>query len=353
MRALSIALAGFVLFGNTLLRADDPSQPRMSKDERALIASSLKYQTGTITLKDGLAKIDLAPGYRFLDGPQSEKVIHDLWGNPPSNPPLGMIFPPNMGPLDRNGIGVIVQYEDQGHVSDADASKINYDDLLKQMKQDVHDSNEERQKEGYPTMELVGWAEPPHYDAVTHKLYWAKDLRAGGDTSDGLNYNIRILGRKGTLDLTAVAGMDDLPTVAAKMPDIMAMVNFKPGNTYAEFDPHIDKMAKYGIAGLITAGAVGVAAKAGLLKGLWVLILGLKKVLFVVVVAIVAGFKKFVAAIKGKSHVTRPFQPPTSFEAARPAVVPAPRGLNPPVAPNKEPLQPPSESGSNSPPVDF
>ena len=29
--------------------------------------------------------------------------------------------------------------------------------------------------------------------------------------------------------------------IAAKMPDDMAMVDFKPGNTYADFDPHIDK----------------------------------------------------------------------------------------------------------------
>lgn len=325
----------------------------MSKEDRAALASTLKYQTGTVTLQDGLAKIELAPGYRFLDGPQSEKVIHDLWGNPPGDPPLGMIFPPDMGPLTHGGFGVIVEYEDQGHVNDADAAKINYSDLLKTMQQDTRDANEQRQKEGYPAMQLVGWAEPPHYDATTHKLYWAKDLRSSDDTSDGLNYEIRVLGRKGTLDLTAVAGMDDLPSVAAKMPDIMAMVDFKPGNTYAEFNPHIDKVAKYGIAGLITAGAVGVAAKAGLLKGLWVLILGLKKVLVVVVVAIVAGFKKLVAAIKGKSAVTRPFQPPDSSRTAQPAVVPASRGLNPPPSPNKEPLQPPPGSGSGTPPVDF
>jgi uncharacterized membrane-anchored protein len=311
MRTLFLTLAGFVLLGNSTLRADDPPPQQASKDDRAAIASSLKWQTGTITLQDGLAKIDLAPGYRFLGGADSEKVLHDLWGNPPNTAPLGMLFPPNKGPLDPDGWGVIVEYEDQGHVNDADAAKINYADLLKQMQQGQLDNNANRKRDGYAPMELVGWAQPPHYDAATHKLYWAKELHVGDDSSNGLNYEIRVLGRKGTLDLTAVAGMSDLDTVSAKMPDIMSMVDFKPGNTYAEFDPHIDKVAKYGIAALIAGGAVGVAAKVGLFKLAWVFLLGAKKVLIVAIVAIGAAFKKMMAAIKGKSGVARPFQPPT------------------------------------------
>ena len=41
------------------------------------------------------------------------------------------------------------------------------------------------------------------------------------------------------------------------------MVAFNPGSTYAEFDPGIDKVAGYGIAGLI---AGGLLAKAGFFK---------------------------------------------------------------------------------------
>jgi len=344
MRALLLSLVGSLLLGHATLRADDPPR-HLSQDEMAAEASSLKWQTGTITLKDGLATIALAPGYRFLDGAEAEKVLHDLWGNPPNEPPLGMIFPPGLGPLDENGWGVLVQYEEGGHVNDADASKINYADLLKQMQEQVHNSNDERQKEGYPSMELIGWAEPPHYDGATHKLYWAKDLHESADKSDGLNYNIRVLGRKGVLVLNAVASMRDLPTVSAKMPDIMAMVDFKPGNTYADFDPHIDKVAKYGIAALIAGGALGVAAKAGLLKAFWPLLLGLKKVLVFIVIGLVALFKKIASAIKGKSSVARPFQPPPQGGSVNPAAVPPPRGLNPPPEPNREPLRPPPGPG--------
>lgn len=45
----------------------------------------------------------------------------------------------------------------------------------------------------------MGWAEPPSYDAPAHKMYWAKDLLFSGNTEHTLNYNIRILGRRGVL----------------------------------------------------------------------------------------------------------------------------------------------------------
>jgi hypothetical protein len=132
------------------------------------------------------------------------------------------------------------------------------------------------------------------------------------------------------------------------MPDIMAMVDFQPGNTYADFDPHIDKVAKYGIAALIAGGALGVAAKAGLLKFLWPLLLVLKKFLLVAVVAVIAMFKKIGNAIKGKSSVARPFQPPS--QGGAPAAVP-PSRLNPPPGPNRDPLRPPPGPGSGFPPT--
>ena len=47
----------FSLFTGLLLRADPDAKP--SADSLAAIASSLKWQTGTVTIKDALAKIDL------------------------------------------------------------------------------------------------------------------------------------------------------------------------------------------------------------------------------------------------------------------------------------------------------
>jgi uncharacterized membrane-anchored protein len=338
MRKFTSILALLLAFTPAILHADPAQEPRLSPDQMATEASALTWQTGTITLRDGLAKIELKPGYRFLDGPQAEKVLHDLWGNPPGEPPLGMIFPPDTAPLEHGSWAIVVEYEEGGHVNDADASKINYDDLLKQMQQTASDANTERQRLGYPTVELVGWAQEPRYDAATHKLYWAKDIRFDGESTDTLNYDVRVLGRKGVLVLRAISRMNHLDMVAAQMPDVMTMVDFNPGNTYAEFDPRVDKVAKYGIAALVAGTAVGLAAKAGLLKFLIPLLLVLKKFAVIAVVAIIALAKKIGSAIRGRSSVARPFDPPKS--SADPTVRSTPI-LNAPPPPNHDPLRPP------------
>src|ERR1700712_2856878 len=83
-----------------LLHAEDPAT-KPTADSRAAIASSLKWQTGTITIKNDLAKINLTDDFRYLDSAEARKVLHELWGNPDDLSVLGMIFPKDKGPLDR------------------------------------------------------------------------------------------------------------------------------------------------------------------------------------------------------------------------------------------------------------
>lgn len=145
-------------------------------------------------------------------------------------------------------------------------------------------------KEGYPPIELVGWAAAPRYDKQTHKFYWAKELKFG-DSKEGntLNYNLRILGRGGILELNAVAGMAQLKQIETATPDLLAMVDFNPGNHYADYKPGTDKVATYGLAALV---AGGIAAKAGLFKGLLVALLAMKKFLIVGAIAAFVLIKK-------------------------------------------------------------
>jgi uncharacterized membrane-anchored protein len=294
------------LIASFFVRADDTPPARPSADTLAAMEQSLKWQTGTITLKDGLATINLTPDFRFLAKADANKVLHNMWGNPEDPEILGMIFPKDVGPLDRDGWAVTVNYEENGYVKDDDAEKINYDDLLKKMQQEALDANEEREKEGYPTIKLVGWAAPPRYDKTTHKLYWAKDLKFGDESADTLNYDIRILGRRGVLVLGAISSMNDFPAIDQKVPTILSMVDFQAGNSYADFDPKIDKVAEYGLATLIAGGALAGAAKLGLFgllfKYIVVAALALKKAVIVVVVAIVAGVKKLWSKISNRNQ---------------------------------------------------
>jgi len=293
----------FCLLASLLLRADDPPPTPSDKDAEAAIASALKWQTGTIDIKDGLAKINLTDDFRYLGAADARKVLHDLWGNPDDPSILGMIFPKDKGPLDDDGWAVTVTYEEGGYVKDDDADKINYDDMLKKIQQEAHEANPEREKEGYPAIEIVGWAAPPRYDKAAHKLYWAKELKVADSKVNTLNYDIRILGRRGVLVLGAIASMQQYPEIEKKTPDILSMVDFKAGNTYADFDPKVDKIAEYGLGALVAGGALAGAAKLGLLAGAWKFIvagvIALKKVIIVAVVAIVAGVKKLWSKIRG------------------------------------------------------
>jgi uncharacterized membrane-anchored protein len=310
------ALAAIICLGpGFIARGDpDPAAAKPDMDSLAAMASSLKWETGTITLKEGLAKINLTENFRFLDGADSQKVLHDMWGNPDDPSILGMIFPADKGPLDRDTWAVTVTYEAGGYMKDDDADKIDYADMLKKMQQEVSEASPERVKEGYPSIELVGWAAQPHYDKLTHKLYWAKELHFGDSPMNTLNYDIRILGRHGWLVLSAIATMNEFSEIDGQVPQILSMVDFQPGNTYADFDPKVDKIAEYGLATLIAGGALAGAAKLGLLGGLWkfivVGVLAMKKAVIVVVVMIVAGVKKLWARFSGKSSMPDHLLPP-------------------------------------------
>jgi uncharacterized membrane-anchored protein len=287
---IALLLAGFAaLTGLARAQSDTNALP----PQIVKLLNDLKYQQGQIDLRGGLATLTVPKEFNFLDSTDAETVLVKLWGNPPSEEKrLGLLIPAGMTPITSNCWVVTISYEEGGYVKDDDASKINYDDLLKQMQKAVVEKNKSRQEKGYPTIELLGWAEPPRYDAATHKMYWAKRFKVEGETGETLNYDIRMLGRKGVLELKTIASVDQLPEIDAQTPQILGMVDFKEGNRYADFDPKVDKVATYGLAALVAGGALAAAAKLGFLKLLWVGILAAKKFVIIGIAAIVAFFKK-------------------------------------------------------------
>jgi len=158
------------------------------------------------------------------------------------------------------------------------------------MQQAARDSKGAREKQGYPAIEIVGWAAPPHYDAASNKLYWARELNFANAREHTLNYDIRVLGRGGYLSFNAVAGMHQLAMVKERMPQVLDMAEFDAGQRYADFNSSTDKIAAYGIGALV-AGAI--AAKAGLFAKLLVLLLAFKKVVIVGFLAVAAAVRKF------------------------------------------------------------
>lgn len=263
--------------------SDPPGQP-FSPDE-ILEKLQIKAQSGVIKLPGGLAELNLPPELGYLDAQQTKRIVEDLWGNPPGDTYLGMIVKDAKDVLSQTGVSAIITYDDSGYISDKDAASINYAEMLKTMQASEAEANKERQARGFQAINLVGWAETPHYDGATNKLYWAKELAVSGDPDHTLNYCIRALGRQGVLELNFVSGIEQLPEVKALAPQVLTAVSFTTGNKYADFNPSTDRVASYGIAALV---AGGIAAKAGLFKVLIAALIAGKKLIIIGVIAFAA-----------------------------------------------------------------
>lgn len=224
------------------------------------IESTLHYKTGTIKLANGMSTITIKEGFRFLESDEADYVLTELWGNLKGTKPLGLLFPPNGSATSFDSYAYLLEYEDIGYVKDKDADDINYDDLLKDIKESQKKANEERAKQGLETMDLVGWAAKPRYDKERKLLYWAKEFRVSNTDENSLNYDIRILGRKGVLTLSAIASMSQLDSVNRNLDNVLSMVSFDKGYAYADFDSKVDNVAAWTIGGLV---AGKILAKAG------------------------------------------------------------------------------------------
>ncbi|WP_407571406.1 DUF2167 domain-containing protein [Deinococcus altitudinis] len=247
-------------------------------------APNLHFETSPVNILGSKVLVQASPSLRYLNAPEAKALLIKE-GNPPDavSDIEGLLLPASASGQD-NWFVVITENTD-GHVSDADAAKIDYDDLLSQMKSATQDNNKARTEAGYDAVTLMGWAEVPTYDPAQHSMVWAKDV-VFGDPKTGaegghhtLNYAVRVLGRQDVLELNAVGSYDQLAQIKAGMRQVLPAVQFTAGNRYQDFNEGSDKLATYGLAGLIAGGVV--AQKVGLfgvlllfLKKGWILIAG-------------------------------------------------------------------------------
>jgi len=226
------------------------------------LEASFHYQTGEITFENQVGTLKVPDGFRYLDAEQTRYVIHDLWGNPGGDGTMGMIVPADIPITSAESWAFIVTYDEMGFVKDDDAGDIDYDEMLSEMQSETAEENKAREEEGYEPISIIGWASKPYYDKDKKVLHWAKELSFGDSEVHTLNYNVRVLGRKGVLVLNAVASMDALPTVQQNIAPVLGAFQYGEGNQYDDFNPELDKVAAWTVGGLV---AGKVLAKAGIL----------------------------------------------------------------------------------------
>lgn len=180
----------------------------------------------------------------------------------------------------------VIRYEDTGHVPDDD--KIDPVAILEQLKKGTEQSNEERRKRGWPELHLIGWQVEPHYEPDTKRLSWATVSESEGERV--VNYTTKVLSRTGVATVILVTDPANLDQSIAELKAKLDGFAFNPDQTYGDFRSG-DKIAEYGLTGLIVGGAAAAAVKTGAWKWLLgILAAGWKFV--------VAGFVALVASVK-------------------------------------------------------
>ena len=270
--------------------AADQGVPPADSAEGAPAGPRLPWQPGPkpIDLGHGI-KLDLPEGNAFLAQPEAGKLMEKM-GNLHNDDMLGLVVSTN----DADEYLVTLNYEDTGHIKDDES--LDSKELLESIREGEEEYNEERKKLGFNAIHAAGWDEEPHYDKQKHELIWGLLVEA----SDGgsINYNTRILGRTGFVSLNLLTDKQHLAQYKPAGALLLSKTRFEPGKRYEDFNSSTDKVAEYGLTGLVLGGAgLGLAkvAKIGLLakfgKGLIALLIAGKKVIVAGAIALGAGLK--------------------------------------------------------------
>lgn len=254
--ALLLALASPLRSQDAELSAEDAAAQKAHND----FMESLSWKTEGTGSLGSRADIAIPEGYRYLGSSDSSKLMK-YYGNLSNGSELGFIAPDHMEWF------AVFEFEDVGYVKDDEKDKLDADEILKQLKEGQQAANEELTRLGHSTLTVLGWHTPPFYNKETNNLEWAIRL-SSSDGGQILNYKTKLLGRRGVMDVVLVCSEEQLASVIPEYQGLLKGFAFKKDESYAAFTKG-DKIAEYGLVGLIAGGGLLVAAKSGLLAKLW------------------------------------------------------------------------------------
>jgi uncharacterized membrane-anchored protein len=206
-------------------------------------------------LGDG-AEISIPEDYRFV-GASGARMLLQHMGNPVPDGMAGLLAP-NSGKW-----WVVLQFSGVGYLKNLEKlSAVDSAQVLKGVRERIGDQNTMRIQQGMPPITSVDWAIQPAFDTGHNTLEWA--FRADSAPGPVINHTVRMFGRRGFWDVTAV--QPDQPS-AEKIPltDMMKGISFNTGERYQDYQPG-DKIAKIKLENLI-AGEPDKQEVSALMKG--------------------------------------------------------------------------------------
>jgi uncharacterized membrane-anchored protein len=247
--------------------------------------AKIKWTIGPATAAlENHSEIAVPAGFRFANGADT-RMLKQSVGEPVSGREVGMMIP------EKGDWSVMFSFHDDGYVKDDDKDKLDADKLLKAITEGNEEANKERRKAGVPPLHVTGWDQKPFYDQASHTLQWC--IRAESEGRPIVNYNTRLLGRRGIMQVVLICDPDQLQATLPQYRELIGTHHYKTGENYAEYRPG-DKVAQYGLAALVLGGAAVGAAKLGLFAALAAFLKKGWKLLVVGVAAVGAWIKKLI-----------------------------------------------------------
>ena len=277
MKGICVKYLLAVLVGLCLLLSNVLHAQEKTVQDLAWVVGPTKAQFGAN------ASMQVPEGYAFL-GPDGAKEFNRLTQNPDTGVDEYVVAKQDLSWI------AFFSFDPVGYVKDDE--KLDPVDLLKSVTEGTEASNEERKENGWDPIHVTGWAFKPQYDGGIKSLEWAFRLKGENSSGETVNYNTRLLGRRGVMQVLMLTSPEELQVAVSDFKAKLPGFTFNAGESYAEYRAG-DHVAEYGLAALVTGGAAAVASKKGLFAAIGVFLLKMWKVLLVGVIALGAGFRKF------------------------------------------------------------
>lgn len=189
-----------------------------------------------------VAEIFVPDGYAF-GGAIGVRDFLESNQNPVTGRELGILLP------EGGNWFTVFEFDPIGYVRDDEKSRLNPKRLLKSIREDNEEANQERIDNGWPTLEIIDWEIGPSYDESSRNLVWA--IRAKSNAESIVNYNVRLLGRRGVMQAVLVADPGRMRQVVDTLNLVLAGFYFTPGDKYVDFVEG-DQVATFGLTSLIS-----------------------------------------------------------------------------------------------------
>lgn len=226
-----------------------------------------------VTISKANVSFRLPEGYVFLEESDATALIREA-GNPSAD--IDALVAPASEEADWF---IYFKFNDLGYFKMEDVKEELDDiDLIGEIRKNTELENKKRSKAGFPTIQVVGYAEKLSLNASRQTLDFAIEAVQEGQRL--IERRSIMFGRKGLLLCSFVCSKERYLNVKTTSNNIFASISFHNNYRYADFNPGIDKYAAVGIGTVlvgreITRGGWLSKTLKSLGKAIWAFIVGI------------------------------------------------------------------------------